>query len=210
MDSDGAFFARGRSRAESSRNGGSAGSGEQTAQACQTGQAEISSAPQGKTIQGASCLESKFGWGRGFEPRLTESESAVLPLNYPPTRRWLLRVQRSVPSAGLAGHRLRCGADRLVRRTGQGLLARVVQPGRTARGWGGERVRPARSRPVRMRARSRHDRGPNGDGAVAVGQYAGRSRTRPQPDRSGRSLTGPGSEGAAAIQTFPWRLRSFT
>ena len=24
--------------------------------------------------------------GRGFEPRLTESESAVLPLNYPPTR----------------------------------------------------------------------------------------------------------------------------
>jgi hypothetical protein len=33
--------------------------------------------------------------GLGFEPRLTESESAVLPLNYPPTRRagtrWLYR-----------------------------------------------------------------------------------------------------------------------
>ena len=39
--------------------------------------------------------------GPGFEPRLTESESAVLPLNYPPTNRpettatgWLSRTRR--------------------------------------------------------------------------------------------------------------------
>ena len=30
------------------------------------------------------CLE--VAGGLGFEPRLTESESAVLPLNYPPTK----------------------------------------------------------------------------------------------------------------------------
>ena len=33
----------------------------------------------------------KLAGGPGFEPRLTESESAVLPLNYPPTGAWAKR-----------------------------------------------------------------------------------------------------------------------
>jgi hypothetical protein len=69
--------------------------------------------------------------------------------------------------------------------------------------------RPPSSEPGPVK--SRHDRGPNGDGAVAVGQYAGRSRTRPQPDRSRapppwlddtrkKALTGPANQ---PISTAP-------
>ncbi len=42
-------------------------------------------------IEEPNLAGQKFGWGKnlaggpGFEPRLTESESVVLPLNYPPT-----------------------------------------------------------------------------------------------------------------------------
>ena len=43
--------------------------------------------------------------GPGFEPRLTESESAVLPLNYPPPVDW----QKCAKSLSLAACRARGG-----------------------------------------------------------------------------------------------------
>jgi Fic family protein len=40
---------------------------------------------QGEILDRAN-VQSQVAGGPGFEPRLTESESAVLPLNYPPSR----------------------------------------------------------------------------------------------------------------------------
>jgi hypothetical protein len=49
--------------------------------------------------------------GPGFEPRLTESESAVLPLNYPPTgaETRLVALQRGASIAKRGGRRKRVG-----------------------------------------------------------------------------------------------------
>ncbi len=59
---------------------------------------------------GARRLKTKVAGGPGFEPRLTESESAVLPLNYPPSKPlWFFAFSESYSirgqefSTGVAG-----------------------------------------------------------------------------------------------------------
>ena len=61
--------------------------------------------------------------GLGFEPRLTESESAVLPLNYPPTR---AARQGWREAAALVGAPPDGGAERLVSRSVPGGAKRDV------------------------------------------------------------------------------------
>ena len=52
--------------------------------ACPTGGSEGALRPVTQTPEKTSSGGLSVAGGLGFEPRLTESESAVLPLNYPP------------------------------------------------------------------------------------------------------------------------------
>jgi hypothetical protein len=56
--------------------------------------------------------------GPGFEPGLTESESAVLPLNYPPTR-WKAKFGRMDVSEARRGQRLEIDHKEIARRNTQ-------------------------------------------------------------------------------------------
>src|SRR5262245_25997897 len=55
-----------------------------------------------KPLQNGKSAGDQLAGGLGFEPRLTESESAVLPLNYPPmgvVRAYLTRLAGSRKAA---------------------------------------------------------------------------------------------------------------
>jgi hypothetical protein len=50
-----------------------------------TFQTDVQTARRGSINERQKAERYQVAGGPGFEPRLTESESAVLPLNYPPT-----------------------------------------------------------------------------------------------------------------------------
>jgi hypothetical protein len=55
-----------------------------------------------KSISRLSIRRTKLAGGLGFEPRLAESESAVLPLDDPPTiDAWLIAAGRTMRKRGV-------------------------------------------------------------------------------------------------------------
>ena len=54
-------------------------------------------------------MKVEVAGGLGFEPRLTESESAVLPLNYPPKSSWINSLDWRQGAGARPGRRGACG-----------------------------------------------------------------------------------------------------
>ena len=128
--------------------------------------------------------------GPGFEPRLTESESAVLPLNYPPSERaWERRLDNE--GAGAAQEARRGGARTALIGAqpislGIGALAAACRPAGGASRRSGSLRRPA---PARSRREARFH---------VVAENSRRPRRR--PDRRHQPVAGRRRAGGAQIR----------